>query len=146
MLRLRIIWIYIHMLDLDRTFQRRFNSKAWINGHGALRAHKSVSRRSTSAKPAAQTSSSKTCSWGEWLKPPRHRTNSMPTCTQNKQILLPETNNKSQLYSQALKKNGFNMYGCHRIQHSVVIFPSPGDSWFEIGHNVDERYCRTFLS
>ena len=34
-----------------------------------------------SAKPAAQTSSSNTFSAGEWLMPPRQRTNSIPTCS-----------------------------------------------------------------
>uniref|UniRef100_J3MGM8 Uncharacterized protein n=1 Tax=Oryza brachyantha TaxID=4533 RepID=J3MGM8_ORYBR len=33
----------------------------------------------TRARPAAQTSSSSTDSSGEWLTPPRHRTNSIPT-------------------------------------------------------------------
>jgi hypothetical protein len=38
----------------------------------------SINRRS--ARLDAQMSSSKTCSAGEWLIPPVHRTNSIPTC------------------------------------------------------------------
>lgn len=44
-----------------------------------MESYKLVSRNAWIAKPAAQTSSSNTCSSGEWLIPPRHLTNSIPT-------------------------------------------------------------------
>lgn len=42
-----------------------------------------LSKNDTKANPAAQTSSSITYSSGEWLMPPRQRTNSIPTCSKS---------------------------------------------------------------
>ncbi len=50
-------------------------------GHASPAAGSTRSRRNmSSAAPAAATSSGSTCSSGEWLTPPRLRTNSIATC------------------------------------------------------------------